>query len=112
MLHLALLEAPTEGQSRTLDRDAATGWSSSYWLGYDDYVLSARSTLREVDLTDVECLWLVHADAARGVDYDAERLKALWLGTLLEDIWLCENNHAGICSGAYRSGRHGPALPY
>ncbi len=84
----------------------ATAWSTGYWLGYDDYVFAVRFTPRDVDLTDVECLWLVHPDAKRGVDYDAERLKELWFVTLLEDIWLCENNHAGICSGAYGPGRY------
>ncbi len=88
---------------RTLS-ETATGWSTSYWFGYDDYVFATRFTPRDVDLTDVECLWLVHPDATRGVDYDPERLKELWLVTLLEDILLCENNHDGIRSGGYRSG--------
>ena len=84
----------------------ATAWSTGYWLGYEDYIFTVRFTPRDVDLTDVECTWLVHPDAKRGVDYDPERLKEIWYVTLLEDIWLCENNHAGICSGAYEPGRY------
>lgn len=91
--------------SRT-SSETATGWSTGYWLGYDDYVFAVRFTPRDVDLTDVECIWLVHPDAKRGVDYDAETLKEVWLVTLLEDIWLCENNHAGVRSGAYEPGRY------
>ena len=97
---------PAIKRTRVTQSETATGWSSSYWLGYDDYVFAVRFTPRDIDLTDVECLWLVHPNAKRDVDYDPESLKELWLVTLLEDIWLCENNHAGICSGAYRSGRY------
>ena len=97
---------PAIKRVRVTQSETATGFSSSYWLGYDDYVLAVRFTPRDADVTDVECLWLVHPDAERGVDYDPDRLKELWLVTLLEDIWLCENNHAGIRSGAIRSGRY------
>jgi Rieske 2Fe-2S family protein len=97
---------PAIKRVRVTQSETAAGFSSSYWLGYDDYVWSVRFTPRDVDLTDVECLWLVHPDAKRNVDYDPDHLKELWLVTLLEDIWLCENNHAGIRSGAYRSGRY------
>ena len=84
----------------------ATAWSTGYWLGYDDYIFTVRFTPRDIDLTDVECLWLVHPDARRDVDYDSERLKEIWYVTLLEDIWVCENNHLGILSGGYWSGRY------
>ncbi len=97
---------PSIKRTRVTQSETAAGWSNSYWLGYDDYVFAVRFTPRDVDLTDVECLWLVHPDAEARVDYDPDRLKELWLVTLLEDIWLCENNHAGIRSGAYRSGRY------
>ena len=104
-----LLPAFEGTDARTTSRtstETTTGWSTGYWLGYDDHVFAVRFTPRDVDLTDVECTWLVHPDAKRGVDYDPERLKEVWLVTLLEDIWLCENNHAGICSGAYGPGRY------
>ncbi len=104
-----LLPAFEGTDARTTSRtstETTSGWSTGYWLGYDDHVFTVRFTPRDVDLTDVECTWLVHPDAKRGVDYDPERLKEVWLVTLLEDIWLCENNHAGIRSGAYQPGRY------
>ncbi len=101
-----LLPAFERRTGRKVGSDAATGWSTGYWSPNEDYVFAVRFTPRDVDLTDVECLWLVHPDAKRDVDYDPERLKEIWFVTLLEDIWLCENNHTGICSGAYRPGRY------
>ncbi len=86
--------------------ETATGWSTGYWLGYDDYVFTVRFTPRDIKLTDVECTWLVHPDAREGVDYDPERVKEVWYVTLLEDIWVCENNHEGVLSGGYLPGRY------
>jgi len=101
-----LLPAFERRAGRKMGSDVATGWSTGYWSPNEDYVFAVRFTPRDVDLTDVECTWLVHPDAKRGVDYDPERLKEVWYVTLLEDIWLCENNHIGIRSGAYRPGRY------
>ncbi len=41
-----------------------------------------------------------------GKDYDPEKLMALWDITMREDAWIVENNHVGIKSGGYRSGRY------
>ncbi len=87
-------------------REAETGWSSAYWAAYDDHVAIARFTPRDVELTDCEILWLVHPDAQEGRDYDVEDLIALWHVTIQEDIWIVENNHAGVRSGAYGAGRY------
>jgi Rieske 2Fe-2S family protein len=48
--------------------------------------------------------WLVHKDAVEGVDYDVERLAALWTTTNLQDLDLCENNQRGVNSLGYVPG--------
>jgi len=85
---------------------ATTGWSTGYWQAYDDHVAVARFTPRDVARTDCEIFWLVHPDAVEGKDFKAERLMALWDITIQEDIWIVENNHLGVTSGAYSSGRY------
>ena len=83
-----------------------TAHSTGYWQCYDDHIAAARFTPRDVDRTDVEIIWLVHPDAVKGKDYDPDNVKALWHVTIQEDIWITDNNHAGIRSGAYTSGRY------
>ena len=73
---------------------------------YDDYIAAVRFTPRDVMHTDVEILWLLNADAKEGKDYKPERVMALWDITMLEDQWIVENNHLGIKSGRYTSGRY------
>ncbi|MEE9292071.1 MAG: SRPBCC family protein, partial [Acidobacteriota bacterium] len=85
---------------------ATTGYSTGYWQAYDDHVAVARFTPRGPELTDCEIFWLVHPDAVEGKDYKAERVMALWDITIKEDIWIVENNHLGVQSGAYGAGRY------
>ncbi len=85
---------------------ATTAWSTGYWQAYDDHVAVARFTPRDVARTDCEIFWLVHPKAVEGKDFVADRLMALWDITIQEDIWIVENNHLGITSGAYSSGRY------
>jgi Rieske 2Fe-2S family protein len=54
--------------------------------------------------TLVTTKWLVHKDAQEGVDYDVERLRAIWAATNDQDRRLAENNHLGIRGSAYRPG--------
>jgi Rieske 2Fe-2S family protein len=54
--------------------------------------------------TLVTTKWLVHKDAQEGVDYDVDRLKAVWAATNEQDRTLAENNHLGIRGSAYRPG--------
>jgi glycine betaine monooxygenase A len=54
--------------------------------------------------TLVTTKWLVHEDAREGVDYDVDRLKAVWAITNEQDRTLAENNHLGIRGSAYRPG--------
>jgi len=85
---------------------ATTGYSTGYWQTYDDHVAVARFTPRGPEFTDCEIFWLVHPDAVEGKDYMPERVMALWDITIQEDIWIVENNHLGVKSGAYRTGRY------
>jgi Rieske 2Fe-2S family protein len=54
--------------------------------------------------TLVTTKWLVHKDAQEGVDYDVDRLTAVWTATNEQDRTLAENNHLGIRGSAYRPG--------
>ena len=83
-----------------------TDWSTGYWQAYDDHVAVARFTPRGPEFTDCEIFWLVHPDAVAGEDFDPEKVMALWDITIREDIWIVENNHLGVKSGAYSPGRY------
>jgi len=83
-----------------------TDYSTGYWQAYDDHVAVARFTPRGPEFTDCEIFWLVHPDAVAGKDFDPAAVMALWDITIKEDIWIVENNHAGIKSGAYKAGRY------
>jgi glycine betaine catabolism A len=54
--------------------------------------------------THVTGKWYVHKDAVEGVDYDVEKLIALWTTTNLEDKALAENNQVGVNSIGYTPG--------
>lgn len=84
----------------------STSWSTGYWQTYDDHVMVARFTPRDVAITDCEIFWLVHPGAVEGKDYRAENVMALWDITIREDIWIVENNHLGVTSRAYGPGRY------
>ena len=87
-------------------RIAGTRFFTFYAQCYDDHIGIARFTPRGAELTDCELLWLVHPDAVEGRDYDPDAVAALWHVTIQEDIWVVENNHEGVRSGAYRAGRY------
>jgi Rieske 2Fe-2S family protein len=83
-----------------------TSWSTGYWQAYDDHVMVARFTPRDVARTDCEMFWLVNPGAVEGKDYRPENVVALWDITIREDIWIVENNHLGVMSPAYGPGRY------
>ena len=83
-----------------------SGWMTSNLQCYDDYIAAVRFVPRGVNSTDAEIIWLVNAEAKEGKDYQIDRLTALWDITMMEDKWIVENNHLGIQSGRYRSGRY------
>ena len=69
-----------------------------------DYAMTTRLLPAGPDLTHVEVCFLVRKDAVEGVDYDPERVAAVWKATCEQDWELCENNSAGIRSVAYEPG--------
>lgn len=74
-----------------------------------DHILHFRVTPISANRTEVRTTWLVHEDAVEGVDYDIDRLTAVWTATNDQDRALAENNHQGILSRAYRPGPYAPS---
>jgi Rieske 2Fe-2S family protein len=56
------------------------------------------------DKTLLRTSWLVHEDAVEGVDYDPDRLAALWRKTNEQDGHFSAINHRGISSDGYIPG--------
>jgi Rieske 2Fe-2S family protein len=69
-----------------------------------DHAVTFRVLPLGPEETLVTTKWLVHKDAREGVDYDVDRLKAVWAATNEQDRTLAENNHLGIRGSAYRPG--------
>lgn len=78
----------------------------SHMLATNDAVFLFSFTPSEVQMTDVEVIWLVNEDAEEGRDYDLERLKWAWETTAAQDLTITENNQAGVNSRAYVPHRH------
>lgn len=74
-----------------------------------DHILQFRVLPLSANRTAVHTTWLVHEDAVEGVDYDVDRLTAVWTATNEQDRMLAENNHRGIRSSAYRPGPYAPS---
>ena len=73
-----------------------------------DYAMTTRLLPAGPESTRVEVCFLVRGDATEGVDYDPERVAAVWRATCEQDWELCENNAAGIRSVAYEPGPFSP----
>ena len=54
--------------------------------------------------TEVTTKWLVHKDAAEGVDYDLGNLTKVWVATNDEDRQVVEENQRGVNSPAFLPG--------
>lgn len=76
----------------------------SDFLAYPDYGVIYRFVPRKVDLTEMEVIWLVRADAVAGRDYTVERLAWLWQVTSVEDKLIIERNQEGVNSRYYEPG--------
>ena len=76
----------------------------SDFLAYADHGLIYRFIPRSVDRTEMEVIWLVHAGALPGRDYDPERLTWLWQVTSVEDKLIIERNQEGVNSRYYEPG--------
>jgi Rieske 2Fe-2S family protein len=63
---------------------------------------------KSTTVTEMEVNWLVRQDAVEGVDYDVDRLTALWKITAEQDWTICESNQAGVESCRYEPGPFAP----
>lgn len=75
-----------------------------YVLASNDFAMVARFTPRDAVNTDVQLSWLVHKDAAEGVDYDPDNLAWVWDVTTKQDKKITEDNNAGVQSCRYQPG--------
>ena len=69
-----------------------------------DHVVSFRLLPISATETLLTTKWLVHKDARAGVDYDLDRLTAVWRATNDQDRQLVEMTQAGVASSGYRPG--------
>lgn len=84
----------------------------SFFLAYNDHVVTYRFTPRGLQDTDAEVTWLVDADAVEGKDYDLDRLTWLWRVTSLADKRIVEHNQQGVNSRFYRPGPYSTMEPF
>jgi glycine betaine monooxygenase A len=73
-----------------------------------DHAISFRVLPLGPTETQLTTKWLVHRDAREGVDYDLERLTAVWLATNDEDRRVCQENQLGVNSPAYAPAPYSP----
>ena len=76
----------------------------SDFLAYADHGLIYRFIPRSVDRTEMEVIWLVHAAAIEGRDYQIDKLTWLWQVTSVEDKQIIERNQEGVNSRYYEPG--------
>ncbi len=76
----------------------------SNFLAYPDHGVVYRFVPVDHATTELEVIWLVHADAVEGRDYDLARLVWLWRVTSEEDKRIIEYNQAGVSSRFFTPG--------
>ncbi|MGF6981919.1 Rieske 2Fe-2S family protein [Paraburkholderia atlantica] len=80
-------------------------WGHHSWTHVmSDHAVIAYLLPLAPDKTLVRTVWLVHADAVEGVDYDLKRLTEVWIATTNQDAELVANAHAGTQDPAYIPG--------
>lgn len=84
----------------------------SDFLAYADYGVIYRFIPRSVLHTEMEVIWLVHAEAVPGMDYTLERLTWLWDVTTAEDKKIVEWNQAGVGSRYFEPGPYSQQEPH
>lgn len=84
----------------------------SDFLAYADHGVMYRFIPRRVDHTEMEVIWLVHAEALERRDYDAARLTWLWDMTSAEDKRIVELNQAGVSSRYFEPGPYSLQEPF
>ncbi|MCE8526180.1 aromatic ring-hydroxylating dioxygenase subunit alpha [Ruegeria pomeroyi] len=76
----------------------------NWFLVYSDHLVGYRFLPRDVQQTDIEVVWMVHADAEEGRDYDREALTWLWHVTSQDDERIIRHNQAGVNSAYFQPG--------
>ena len=111
------------GESQTLDAKAACAkllgamtrkdlgdihlWGHNSWHHFmADHAITAIVIPLAPGKTLVRMKWLVHKDAVEGVDYDIDRLTAVWKATNEQDAHLVSLAHAGVSSYGYEPGSY------
>ena len=69
-----------------------------------DHVVTFSLTPLSAGQSLLRTSWLVHEDAVEGVDYDPDRIAALWRTTNDQDGRFSQLNHLGIANEGYRQG--------
>jgi phenylpropionate dioxygenase-like ring-hydroxylating dioxygenase large terminal subunit len=77
----------------------------SYFLIYDDHMLSYRFLPISVDECICDVSWFVNDSAVQGEDYQLEQLTWLWDVTTQADKTIIMNNQKGVDSRFYQPGR-------
>jgi Rieske 2Fe-2S family protein len=77
----------------------------SYFLIYDDHILSYRFLPISVDECICDVAWFVKESAVEGDDYQLEQLTWLWDVTTQSDKTIIMNNQKGVDSRFYQPGR-------
>lgn len=73
-----------------------------------DYAMTTRVVPLGPGLTQIDVAFLVHEAAVEEIDYEIDKVAAVWRATSKQDWQLCENNYAGVCSSAYSPGPLSP----
>jgi Rieske 2Fe-2S family protein len=95
-----LLGEYTEYDGATTTVRVLTSWVASA----NDYAMVIRCTPLEAQLTEMDCNWMVHAEAREGIDYNIDELTWLWKTTYGQDVMLAENNQRGVNTYSYVPG--------
>ena len=80
----------------------------TFMLNYPDHCVLYRFIPRGLTSCDIKLVWFVDANAEEGVDYDVDRLTALWHNTTLEDEFIIKRNSVGANSRFFTPGPYHP----
>ncbi|MFK7940917.1 MAG: aromatic ring-hydroxylating dioxygenase subunit alpha [Roseovarius sp.] len=76
----------------------------NYLLAYSDHVVGYRFVPRALQETDIQVVWMVHADAQEGRDYTVADVSWLWHVTSQDDERIIRHNQAGVNSHFFQPG--------
>ena len=74
------------------------------FLAYSDHVVGYRFVPKSLQITDIQIVWMVRADAQQGQDYNHDRLTWLWHVTSLDDERIIRHNQEGVNSHHFAPG--------